>query len=99
MATRTYLKVWAIRYFVYFHTLKLMEEQLNWLAQRIPDHERSPKRSWPPTGKRTAAQGIFWMLDKLDEGFAEESIELIAPRRDRRKLENVTRDDRPLRRY
>jgi len=37
--------------------------------------------------------------DKLDAAMAEQGIEMIAPHRGNRKLENITQDGRPLRRY
>ncbi len=37
--------------------------------------------------------------DRLDEELAELGIEMIAPHRRTRKLENITQDGRPLRRY
>jgi hypothetical protein len=37
--------------------------------------------------------------DELDEQLAERGVELIAPHHANRKLENVTQDRRPLRRY
>jgi transposase len=43
--------------------LKLTEEQLDWLTERIPDHEPSPKGGRPALDKRKAMQGIFWILD------------------------------------
>jgi hypothetical protein len=43
--------------------LELREEQLDWLCEQIPDHALSPKGGRPPTGKREAIAGIFWMLD------------------------------------
>ncbi len=43
--------------------LKITEEQLNWLAERIPDHVRSPKGGRPPADKRNVLRGIFWILD------------------------------------
>ncbi len=43
--------------------LRLTEEQLDWLAARIPDYETSPKGGRPPLAKRRALAGIFWMLD------------------------------------
>lgn len=43
--------------------LKLTEEQLAWLAERIPDHPRNPKGGRPPADKRKVLQGIFWILD------------------------------------
>jgi transposase len=43
--------------------LKLTDEQLDWLAKRIPDTPRSPKGGRPPADKRRTLRGIFWMLD------------------------------------
>jgi len=43
--------------------LKLTDEQLDWLAQCIPDHPRSPKGGRPPPDKRRTLRGIFWILD------------------------------------
>ena len=43
--------------------LKLTNEQLDRLAERIPDHKRSPKDGRPPADKRKVIQGIFWILD------------------------------------
>lgn len=43
--------------------LTLTDEQLDWLADRIPNHEFSPKGGRPPADKRTTLQGIFWILD------------------------------------
>lgn len=43
--------------------LELTEDQLDWLCEQIPDHWTSPKGGRPPTGKREAIAGIFWMLD------------------------------------
>ncbi len=43
--------------------LKLTEEQLDWLTERIPDHELSVKGGRPPADKRKVIQGIFWILD------------------------------------
>ncbi len=43
--------------------LKLKDEQLDWLVERIPDHTPSPKGGRPPLAKRKAMQGIFWILD------------------------------------
>ncbi len=37
--------------------------------------------------------------DKLDEAMAQEGIEMIAPHKRNRKIENITQDGRPLRRY
>jgi transposase len=43
--------------------LTLTEEQLDWLVERIPDHEVSPKGGRPAEEKRKVIQGIFWILD------------------------------------
>jgi len=43
--------------------LKLTNEQLDWLAERIPDAPRSPLGGRPPAEKRKTIRGIFWMLD------------------------------------
>src|SRR4029077_8064620 len=43
--------------------LMLSEEELDWLAGRIPDAERSAKGGRPPADKRGVIAGIFWMLD------------------------------------
>ena len=43
--------------------LKLTEEQLNWLVERIPKHPRSPKGGRPPEDTRKVVGGIFWILD------------------------------------
>jgi Transposase and inactivated derivatives len=43
--------------------LKLTEEQLNWLAERIPDHRQSPLGGRPCADKRKVIRGIFWILD------------------------------------
>lgn len=44
-------------------TLKLTDEQLDWLVERIPDMPKSPKGGRPPADKRKVVRGIFWMLD------------------------------------
>lgn len=44
-------------------TLKLMEEQLDWLAERIPDAPRSALGGRPPADKKKVIRGIFWILD------------------------------------
>jgi transposase len=44
-------------------TLKLTDEQLDWLVERIPDPVISPKGGRPPANKRRVVRGIFWMLD------------------------------------
>jgi len=43
--------------------LKLTEEQLNWLAERIPETPKNPLGGRPPEDKRKVIRGIFWMLD------------------------------------
>jgi transposase len=43
--------------------LTLSEEQLDVLEAMVPDYEPSPKGGRPPTDKRRALAGIFWVLD------------------------------------
>ncbi len=43
--------------------LKLTNEQLNWLLERIPNAPRSPLGGRPTADKRKIVRGIFWMLD------------------------------------
>ncbi|MBK9120262.1 MAG: transposase [Phycisphaerales bacterium] len=43
--------------------LTLTNEQLDWLADRIPDRPKSPKGGRPVADKRRTLRGIFWMLD------------------------------------
>lgn len=43
--------------------LLLTDEQLDWIAERIPDARRSPKGGRPVVDKRRTLRGIFWMLD------------------------------------
>ncbi len=43
--------------------LRLTEEQLNWLVERIPESPRSPKGGRPPADPRKVVRGIFWILD------------------------------------
>jgi|688.fasta_scaffold719172_1 transposase len=43
--------------------MRLTEEQLDWLAQRVPDAAVSPKGGRPAMEKRQALRGIFWVLD------------------------------------
>jgi transposase len=42
---------------------KLTDEQLYWLAERIPDHVKSPKGGRPIADKVKMLRGIFWILD------------------------------------
>ena len=43
--------------------LTFTDEQLDWIAERIPDARVSPKGGRPPADKRRTLRGIFWMLD------------------------------------
>lgn len=43
--------------------MKLTEEKLNWLVERIPKPDRSPYGGRPPADQRKVVQGIFWILD------------------------------------
>lgn len=43
--------------------LRLSDEQLEWLAERVPDAPVNPRGGRPPTDKRLALRGIFWILD------------------------------------
>ena len=43
--------------------LTLTDEQLDWLAERVPDAPVNPMGGRPPTDKRLALRGIFWILD------------------------------------
>ena len=43
--------------------LTLTDEQLDWLCERVPDAPVNPKGGRPPTDKRDAMRGIFWILD------------------------------------
>ena len=43
--------------------LTLTDEQLDWLAERIPDSKRNPLGGRPPANKRKVLRGIFWVLD------------------------------------
>ena len=43
--------------------LKLTEEQLDWLVERIPKSQRNPKGGRPPADPRKIVRGIFWILD------------------------------------
>ena len=44
-------------------TMRLTDEQLDWICERVPDAPRNPKGGRPPTNKRNAIAGIFWILD------------------------------------
>lgn len=44
-------------------TMQLTEEQLDWLAERIPDTTKSPLGGRPPADKKKVIRGIFWILD------------------------------------
>ncbi len=43
--------------------MRLTEEQLDWLAERVPDAQVSPRGGRPAMDKRQALRGIFWVLD------------------------------------
>ena len=43
--------------------MTLTDEQLDWICDRVPDAPRSPLGWRPPTDKRKAVVGIFWILD------------------------------------
>jgi len=43
--------------------LKLTEEQLDWLCNKLPDAPVSPKGGRPRVEKRRVIAGIFWILD------------------------------------
>jgi transposase len=43
--------------------LKLTDEQLDWLCERVPDAPVRPKGGRPAMDKRQALRGIFWILD------------------------------------
>lgn len=43
--------------------LRLTDEQLDWLVERVPDAPVSPLGGRPATDKRRALRGIFWVLD------------------------------------
>lgn len=43
--------------------LTLTDEQLDWLAERVPDAVVNPLGGRPPTDERNALRGIFWILD------------------------------------
>ena len=44
-------------------TMRLTDEQLDWICERVPDAPKNPMGGRPPTDKRLAIAGIFWMLD------------------------------------
>lgn len=43
--------------------MRLTEEQLDWLAARVPDAPVNPRGGRPAMDKRQALRGIFWVLD------------------------------------
>jgi transposase len=43
--------------------LTFTDEQLDWIAERIPDARISPKGGRPAADKHRTLRGIFWMLD------------------------------------
>ncbi len=43
--------------------MRLTEEQLDWLAARVPDPPVCPRGGRPAMDKRQALRGIFWVLD------------------------------------
>jgi transposase len=43
--------------------LRLTQEQLDWIGERLPKPERSPLGGRPPADIRRTVAGIFWMLD------------------------------------
>ena len=43
--------------------LRISEEELDWISDRIPDPPRSPLGGRPPADKRKVVAGIFWILD------------------------------------
>jgi len=43
--------------------MKLTEEQLDWLVERIPNPQPSPYGGRPPADQRKVVQGVFWILD------------------------------------
>jgi transposase len=44
-------------------TMRLTDEQLDWICERVPDAPRSPLGGRPAMDKRKAVAGIFWILD------------------------------------
>jgi transposase len=43
--------------------MRLTDEQVEWLAERVPDAAVNPKGGRPAMDKRKALRGIFWILD------------------------------------
>jgi transposase len=43
--------------------MRLTDEQLDWICERVPDAPRHPLGGRPPTDKRKVVAGIFWILD------------------------------------
>lgn len=43
--------------------LKLTDEQLDWIMERIPGHDKHPLGGRPIANQRKVVEGIFWMLD------------------------------------
>lgn len=43
--------------------MRLTDERLDWLADRVPDAPRSPRGGRPAIDRRGALRGIFWILD------------------------------------
>ena len=43
--------------------MRLTEEQVDWLAERIPDVPRTRNGGRPPADKKQVIRGIFWILD------------------------------------
>jgi transposase len=43
--------------------MRLTDEQVDWLTERIPDVPRSCKGGRPPADKKKVIRGIFWILD------------------------------------
>ena len=44
-------------------SMQLTEDQLEWLAERIPDGTKSPLGGRPAADKKKVIRGIFWILD------------------------------------
>src|SRR5690554_3297367 len=43
--------------------MRLSDEQVEWLAERVPDAPVNPRGGRPSMDKRQALRGIFWILD------------------------------------